>query len=483
MRRVMLASVVGSAVALVAVTGYAAADVLDVAPGILTLDRPVAVPTPTVSGTPAPAVLPEPAAAPDPLLTDTGADAPVPTRAGLQQALTTASDDPALKSGTGISIRDGITGDELWSLGAGTPRVPASTQKLLAALAVADGLDLGDRMTTSVVAPPGSADLVLVVRGDTLLAPGAGDPDAVAGRAGLADLASQVADSLAASGRTSVRLRLDLTYAPGPRYPSTWNPHDVRDGFTQAVVMTGLATQLPRALHPSPVKPEAEVAKALVKALKGRGVAATLQPERTWSTPAPASAQVLGSVESATYAEVLDLAIDRSENALTENLTRQAAAAAGHPTTRQGDTADYIRERLTAHDVPTQGLVITDASGLSPGQRASAATLSGVLRLAATGEVEELRGVIASLPVSGLSGTMTRRFQAEATNDVAGVPRAKTGTLRAGSALAGTTVDADGRPLTYVLLVEGFPHTYGGTLRARAALDRIVATLTRCGCR
>ena len=106
-----------------------------------------------------------------------------------------------------------------------------------------------------------------------------------------------------------------------------------------------------------------------------------------------------------------------------------------------------------------------------------------MLALAATGEVDELRGVVASLPVSGLSGTMTRRFRSGATEDVAGVPRAKTGTLRAGSALAGTTVDADGRPLTYVLLVDGFPHTYGGTQRARAALDRIVATLTRCGCR
>ena len=118
-------------------------------------------------------------------------------------------------------------------------------------------------------------------------------------------------------------------------------------------------------------------------------------PERTWSTAGTRDGQVLGSVESATYAEVLDLAIDRSENALTENLTRQAAAAAGHSTTRQGDVADYIRDRLTAARRAHEGLVITDASGLSPGQRASAATLSGVLRLAVTGEVDELRGVVA----------------------------------------------------------------------------------------
>ena len=325
---------------------------------------------------------------------------------------------------------------------------------------------------------------MLVVSGDTLLAPGAGDPDAVPAGPGSPTSPPRSPTSLAPSGRTAVRLRLDLTYAPGPRYPSTWNPHDVRDGFTQAVVMTGLATQLPRALRPSPLQPRARGRRRPRRGgCAARGVTRDLLPERTWSTGGTGGAQQLGSVESATYAEVLDFALDRSENALTENLIRQAAFTAGRPTDRQGDNARFIRERLTAHGVPTAGLVITDACGLSPGQKASAATLSGVLRLAATGAVAELRGVVAGLPVSGLSGTLPGGSSAEATEDVVGVPRAKTGTLRAGSALAGTTVDADGRPLTFVLLVDGFPRTYGGTLRARAALDRIVAALTRCGCR
>ncbi len=472
-----------SAVGVLAVAGYGAADVLDLAPGILTRDAAVSVPTPTVSGTPAPVVLPSPDAFADPVLTATGADAPQPTEAGLAAAVAAASDDPALKGGIGLSIRDGVTGEEIYAIDADTPRVPASTAKLMAALAVADGLELGARMSTRVVAVPGSADLVLVASGDTLLAPGPGVTDAVAGRAGLADLAAQVADSLAATGRTDVRLRLDLSYAPGPRIPATWNPNDVRDGFTQAVVMTGLSSQRARAAHPAPADPERQVARAFVARLAERGVTATLLPEKGWSTPAPATAQQLGAVESATYGEVLELALDRSDNALTENLVRQAAAASGRDTTAATADAAYVVERLEAHDVPTQGLVLKDASGLSPGQAASAATLSGVLRVAASGDVEELRGAVAALPVSGLSGTLARRFSAPATKDVVGLPRAKTGTLRAGSSLAGTTVTADGRPLTFAVLVDRFPHTYGGTQRARAALDRIVAALTRCGCR
>ena len=479
MRRVMLAT----ATVLLATGAYAAADVLDVAPGVLTRDRAVPLPTPTVSGTPAPVLLPSPAPSVDPVLTDTGADAPTPTATGVQAAVTAASDDPALDGGVGISVRDGITGEEIWALDATRPRVPASTVKLLSALAVADGLDLSDTMATEVVAGPGATELVLVAGGDTLLAPGGGSRAHVAGRAGLADLAAEVAEALTANGRTAVDLRLDLTYAPGPRYPETWNPNDVRDGFTQAVVMTGLATQLPRAGRPAPRQPEEEVADAFVAALGKQGVKVRLLPRATWDEPAPAGAVVLGSVESATYAEVLDLALDRSENALTENLVRQAAAAAGRATTRPGAEAAYVVERLEANGVPTDGLVLRDASGLSPDQRASAATLSGVLRLAVTGGVEELREVVAGLAVSGLSGTMRRRLTTEATVDVVGVPRAKTGTLRAGSALAGTTVDADGRPLTFVVLVDEFPETYGGTQRARAALDRIVAALTRCGCR
>lgn len=481
MRRVILAG--STALVLVAVGGYATADVLDVAPGILTRDLPT--PTPTPSGpapTPAPADLPTPAAAGD-LLTDSGPDAPVPTRDGLERAVLGASEDRDLRDGLGVSVRDGITGEELYGRQADRPRVPASTAKVLAALAVADTLDLDTRIPTAVVAPEGSSALVLVARGDMFLAPGRGDPDAVVGRAGLADLADDVAATLRASGRTEVTLRLDLSFAPGPLVPPTWNPNDVRDGFAGRVAMTGLATRQARVGAPAPTRPEVPVAQALVERLAARGVTARLRPTETWTAPAPEGAEELGVVESATIGELFDHALDASDNALAESLVRQAAATAGEPTSGRTANGDFVRARLEADAIPTDGLVLRDASGLSPGQRVAPRTMSAVLARAATGEDGPLRRLLVGLPVSGLDGTMTNRFGEPATDDVVGVPRAKSGTLKAGSALAGTTVTADGRPLLFAVQVDGFPRTYDGTLRARSALDRIVAALTRCGCR
>ena len=471
--------VAGATVALlVAGGGYVAADVYDVVPGVLTRAAPVPTPTPGPTGSRPPWALPTPAD-PGGLLEADGSDAPVPTADGLAAAVAGAAQDPALDGSLGVSIRDGLTGEELYGLDADVPRVPASTAKLLAASAVADTLDLGSRLATTVVAPAGSDDLVLVAGGDMLLAPGRGDPGAVAGRAGLGDLADQVVDAL---GKTDeVTLRLDLSFAPGPLVPPTWNPNDVRDGYAGPVAMLGLATQHARIGDPAPADPPREVLEAFRDRLVKRGLEVRLRPARTWTRPAPQDAETLGTVESASVAELLDLALDTSDNSLTENLVRQSAATTGLDTTDHRSTPRFVRRRLAADAVPVEGLVLRDASGLSPGQAVSPSTLSAVLARAATGESEPLRAVVAELPVSGLTGTLSARFEDD--RDVLGVPRAKTGTLRAGSSLAGTTVTADGRPLVFAVQTDGLPETFGGTLRAREALDAVVAAVSRCGCR
>jgi D-alanyl-D-alanine carboxypeptidase/D-alanyl-D-alanine-endopeptidase (penicillin-binding protein 4) len=77
--------------------------------------------------------------------------------------------------------------------------------------------------------------------------------------------------------------------------------------------------------------------------------------------------------------------------------------------------------------------------------------------------------------VAGFSGTLALRFTTGPPRAVAGVVRAKTGTLTGVSALAGTTT-VDGRPTVFVVMADRVPD--GATLQARDELDLFAAVLT-----
>ncbi len=489
MRRPLLIVLVLVAIVL----GYGAADVYDLVPGILTRagaaapagsppgapsgsgGSPAASPTPTASsasgGTPA--AVAQPLAGLDP-------DAPRPSAAGLTAALAPFLADPALGGDVGLSVRDGSTGQELYARSAGTLRTPASTLKLLTTAAVWTVLKPDATMRTTVVQGADPGKIVLVAGGDTLLARGAGVPGAVAGRAGLRDLADQVAGRLRAAGTTRVTLSVNLGYAQGPRYPSSWRMADVAAGYTQGVAMIGLADQRPSPGKPSPTRPEVDVATAFVAALATQGITATIPATTPYAAHAGPGSQELGAVQSAPYADVVALALDESDNALMENIARQAAVASGRPATFPAATS-FVLGALRRLGVDTTGLVLKDTSGLGVGSLVRARTLSQVLALAASNTDPPLRASVAALPIAGLTGTLADRFESPSTRVVAGIPRAKTGTLTGTSALAGTTVDADGRLLLFVAITGGVPSQ--GTDAARAALDRLVTGLTGCGCR
>jgi D-alanyl-D-alanine carboxypeptidase/D-alanyl-D-alanine-endopeptidase (penicillin-binding protein 4) len=127
-----------------------------------------------------------------------------------------------------------------------------------------------------------------------------------------------------------------------------------------------------------------------------------------------------------------------------------------------------VRTALAAAEVPLAGVRLADASGLSAHDRTTAVALVAILRAAsedpAFGDV-----FVGSLAVAGKSGTLDRRLERRPTlNRV----RAKTGTTRKASALAGFV----GRRYVFAILQNGSPLPYW---TARAAQDRFVRALAR----
>lgn len=475
MRRAV--AVIASAGLLVA--GYAALDAADVTPGLLTT-APAPPPPPTETpGRRTLPVVPQPTVStsvgmPLPALAAEGA---APQAAGVRAALADVVSLPALRD-SALVVRDGQSGEVLFDRDGAGLRIPASTTKVLSALAVGQSFEPGATLTTTVVQGAAAGEIVLVAGGDTLLAPDEGDPTAVAGRAGLGDLAGQVASALKKQGRTAVTLGVDTSYAAGPGLAPTWGGDFRPLGITSVVAMLGRSDQRATGGEAAPADPVGSTRDLLAQRLRERGLEVTVST----APVAPAAGRtVLGAVRSAPVRDQLALAITESDNGLTEVLARQAASRSGVDTSGADGfarTGAWVVSQVAALKVDTAGVVLRDASGLSRENRVTAMLLTDVLLLGYDGKHPVLRTALDGLPIGGLTGTLGNRFGTSTTHDAAGRARAKTGTLTGANALAGSVVDDSGRLLVFSGLVAD-----AGTLPARAALDQFVAALASCGCR
>jgi serine-type D-Ala-D-Ala carboxypeptidase/endopeptidase (penicillin-binding protein 4) len=166
--------------------------------------------------------------------------------------------------------------------------------------------------------------------------------------------------------------------------------------------------------------------------------------------------------------------LTQSDNDLAEALGRLLARRDGQPATFSGAAA-AVTTAVTALGVPTRGVHLYDASGLSRADRVTPRALVAVLRLATTSD-RDLSPLSAGLPVAGSTGTLADRYRSKASVVSAGVVRAKTGTLAGVSALAGQVVDADGRLLLFAFLTDHVPLP----APAEQALDRLSTALASC---
>ncbi|KUG51815.1 hypothetical protein AVL62_07655 [Serinicoccus chungangensis] len=450
--------------------------------------------TATADAAPSPGeVRPRIAPATEPLRPVTSA--PVPDRGAVSGQISDELDSTWLGGTTrrAVAIRDALTGEPLGDRYSSRLVTPASTTKLLAAAAVVTGLPGDHTFTTRVVAGAEPGEVVLVAGGDMLLADGDGDPEAVAGHAGIADLAAQTAASLGSAQESDdaaadgpVRVSLDLTHVEGPHAMPTWIDRWLDEGYAGRIVQIGRSVDRARPFNPSPRAPEQEVARVFREALAEEGVdveGARDDDARAEEVQAATDARELAVVESAAARDVLALALATSDNAMVEQLARQAAVADGEAADQESVTAWIRQTMVDDYGLDMTGVRLTDASGLSDGTLIPVAAVADVLVAGADGSHPRLQEVLAAggLPIAGYTGTLTTRFHLDVHEPAVGNARAKTGTLPGVSSLAGTVVTRDGRLLVYALTADDIDRG-SAAIEAASVLDEVVADLARCGC-
>jgi D-alanyl-D-alanine carboxypeptidase/D-alanyl-D-alanine-endopeptidase (penicillin-binding protein 4) len=446
----------------------ALAVVLLVAAGVWFLLRPGtdgdAAPGPAV----AEARLPDVAAA-APVLAGLSSEAPLPDPVVLDGELGPLLAVPALGTGVSAEVVDVATGETLLEQDAGTPAVPASTVKLLTAVAALSTLGPEATLETTVVAGSTPGEVVLVGGGDPTLSRTA-PSQTYPGAATVADLAEQVRSELPAGTPVS-RVVVDSSLFTGPLTASGWGPGDAPSTYAAPVTATAVdGARVRPGENPRSGQPGLDAGAALADALGVPGATVALGT-------APAGAQTLGTVSSAPVARLVEQALSQSDNLLSEALARHVALARDLPATFEG-SATAVTDALAEAGLDVTDVALSDGSGLSLEDRVPVALLADLLTGAADGSLDDSSAVLSGLAVAGYDGTLADRGDDDPAT-APGTVRAKTGTLLGVHALAGTVVTADGRLLVFALVADGAP---ADGAAAEDALDDVAAALAACGC-
>jgi D-alanyl-D-alanine carboxypeptidase/D-alanyl-D-alanine-endopeptidase (penicillin-binding protein 4) len=351
------------------------------------------------------------------------------------------------------------------------PLVPASVQKLVTATVGLHLLGLDFRYRTTVqagAAPAGgviSGNLYLVGSGDPLLMtddyvqsfrrppPVSTDIEAFADAIVAAGV-RQVAGSVVGDESRYDNLR------GVPAWPARFAGQNVTGPLSALMFNDGYATfgvepplpatedgaepapnevaETPRQPAPDPALHAAVVLTGLLEA---RGVDVVGTPA---SGVAPAGGVEIAAIESPPFEEVLGEMLLESDNTTAELLIKEfGAQSGGGGTTAAGIEA--ANRALGELGLLAPGIQVADGSGLADTNLLSCAVVQAMLSGEGTSSV-----IGDSLPVAGETGTLTERFEGTA---VEGRMRAKTGTLRQVTALAGYVDPPAGPTVTFSYLV------------------------------
>ena len=363
-----------------------------------------------------------------------------------------------------------------------TGLIPASLTKIVTAAAALEVMRPDEVFSTEVVARTDAleavtdgvlvGDLYLIGQGDPVLSTSryvGRYPDPVA-HTDVTDLADRVFATLAAHGVRRIEGRLVGD--------ESWYPHKQRD-YTEEVPTNGGDPVWKRSYvtsnHAGPlsalllnqgyssysrtlsglgrrgnvraVNPAQHAASVFDDFLEARGMVITRRPIAGMA-PDPFERTLLGAVESPPLSEILTRMLTYSDNTIAEMLLKEigrrtdgsdrASAAAG--------VQALLRRQLGPS---VDGLVIADGSGLSYSNRLTCGAVAGLLLEAGPGSP-----LVEGLAVSGERGTLRGCVPARSpgVHDQLNSVSAKTGSLDDVTALAGTSVAANGETVTFAMI-------------------------------
>ena len=400
-----------------------------------------------------------------------GEDAPMPDPAVLARVLAPLADSDAVGELAGRVVDD-ATGQVLWERDPDEPKVPASTTKLLTALAALTQLPADKRVDTVVARGADPSTLVVIPGGDPTMSRGAESGPLFPGSATVVALA----DIVRGAGVSPARIVVAPGPYTGPALGPGWSPGEIAAGNLAPIepwMLDGGRMDPADEYSPRYAEPALAAGRILARQL---GV----DPETVRVSAEPVeTGEEIGKVSSAELVERVRSMLVHSDNVLAEAVCREVALSR-HPDQKAnfaaGTTA--VTDTLAELGMDLTGVHLDDCSGMSAGNRVPARVLTDVLRIASGPDASrEMRDLLDTLPVASGSGTLVDRF-AGPSGAGAGWVRAKTGTLSRTSALAGTVTSVDGRPMSFALLSTGTDPTV-----ARPVLDQIAAELRTCGCR
>lgn len=328
-----------------------------------------------------------------------------------------------------VSLLDLSTGEIVFESNAYSQRKPASTMKLLSAVATLKYLNPSQVFATTVSL-------------------------------------GTVPDSLVINGEYDPWISMD--HRTATKMKRTSFPRLAFNGLSAAKKNSGGSVKKLKVYYNDLYSNEVVTFKAFYKK---RGVTATFIKVSEEKAISLSGEQVVFSV-SPSVKEIMNWFLLWSDNVLSERMARLAAKASGNEFNDKGVSITFATQLIEMGIDPSK-IVVKDASGLSRENRVTANVMAKLLYQVHLDPL--LATLIDGLPVSGESGTLQRRY-VETAPDAVGLVKAKTGTLTGTVSLAGY-VQSGEREYAFVVIADKIRRTNSASDQARKTLDRYLAKI------